>query len=130
MSAVGEDKSEGSSEKPTIYNSDKSIKTGYIQGWHSLSEADQEKVKAERARKRAARKTGQVTDDNAANLNRMKQLIKQNKKYKRTIKSLKRNTNDDGNNDDSTDDDNEDTDAGDQFGGKASKKKKKKVKFG
>ena len=129
VSAVGEDKSEGSSEKPTIYNSDKSIKTGYIQGWHSLSEADQEKVKAERARKRAARKTGPNSNDKSATSNRMKQLVKQNKKYKRQIKSLKRSTNDDGNNNDSTDDDDEDTDAGDQFGGKASKKKRKKVKF-
>ena len=129
VSAVGEDKSEGGSEKPTIYNSDKSIKTGYIQGWHSLSEADQEKVKAKRARKRATRKSGQNSNNNAATSNRMKQLAKQNKKYKRQIKSLKRSTNDDGNNDDSTDDDDEDADAGDQFGGKASKKKRKKVKF-
>ena len=31
MSAVGKDKLEDGSEKPTIYNSNKSIKTGYIQ---------------------------------------------------------------------------------------------------
>ena len=86
-------------------------------------------MKAERARKRAARKTGPNSNDKSATSNRMKQLVKQNKKYKRQIKSLKRSTNDDGNNNDSTDDDDEDTDAGDQFGGKASKKKRKKVKF-
>ena len=47
-------------------------------------------------------------------------MKEQNQKYKRAIKSLKRSNTDDVDNDAE-----EDLDAGDQFGGKASKKKKK-----
>ena len=129
VSAVGKDKSEGGSKKPTIYNSNKLIKTGYIQGWHSLSNADQEKIKARCARKRAAWKTDQSKKDDASTFTCMKQLIKQNKKYKQHIKSLKRSTTDNGNNDDFTNNDDEDADMGNQFGRRASKKKRKKVKF-
>ena len=63
-----------------------------------------------------------------SNANRMKQLIAQNKKHRRTIKSLKRTQRDDedcaGNGGDGSG--GSDTDAGDQFGGKHSKKKGKK----
>ena len=58
----------------------------------------------------------------------MKQLIKQNKKYKQQIKSLKRSTTDNRNNDNSTNDDDEEADTGNQFGRRVSKKSKK-VKF-
>ena len=47
-------------------------------------------------------------------------MKEQNQKYKRAIKALKRS-----NTDDVDDDAEEDLDTGDQFGGKASKKKKK-----
>ena len=123
MSAVGKDKLKGRRKKPTIYNSNKLTKTGYIQGWHSLSEADHEKVKAKRVRKRAAWKTVQSNKDNTSNSNCMKQLVKQNKKYKQQIKSLKRSTTDNSNTDNSTNNDDEDADAGDQFGGRTSKKR-------
>ena len=74
VSAVGGDKSViGDGNKPTIYNADMSIKTGFIQGWNSLSEADKEKVKAERARKRGTKKPG--NKEEAVNANRLKQLV-------------------------------------------------------
>ena len=67
-------------------------------------------------------KDGRSKDDASTN-NRLKQLAESNKKMRRQIKALKRkSTKDDTpiNDDDST------IDAGDEFGGKASKKSKKK----
>ena len=126
ISAVGGDKSViGDGNKPTIYNADMSIKTGFIQGWNSLSEADKEKVKAERAWKRGTKKPG--NKEEAVNANRLKQLVKQNRKYKRQIKSLKRNNAVDEDTDVSIDDDNDEEDAGDQFGGKAARRKRRKL---
>ena len=57
---------------------------------------------------------------NQSDANQLKRLKKRNSKYKRTIKALRRNQEGDD------EDADEDIDAGDQFGGKNSKKKKKR----
>ena len=94
--------------------------------WRSLSREDQDKVRAER-KKLGITKGGKGGGSKASEANRMKQLAAQNKKYKCTIKALKRKPS----GDDATgttvgaSDSDSDTDAGDQFGGKHSKKKKK-----
>ena len=130
MSAVGKDKLKDRSDKPTIYNSNKPIMTGYIQRWHSLSKANyQENVQAKRAHKLVAWKTGQSNKDDAATSNCMKQPVTQNNNYKQQIKFLKRSAIDNSNNNDLSNNDNKVEDACNQFGGKASKKKKKRVKF-
>ena len=72
VSAFGKDKSYGRREKTTIYNINKSIKTSYIPGWHNLSKANQENVKAKHAQKWSAWKTGQSNKDDAATYNCMK----------------------------------------------------------
>lgn len=110
-----------------IYNADGSINTGFIPHWRSLSKEDQDKVRAER-KKLGITKGGKGSGNKATDVNRMKQLTAQNKKYKRTIKALKRKPS----GDDATgttagaSDSDSDTDAGDQFGGKHSKNKNKK----
>ena len=113
---------------PAIYNSDGTIKTGMISGWHDLSRSDKNIVISERKRlgirpgigknKTWSRTDGEHTKAN--NANRMKQLEEQNKKYKRTIKAMKRK----GDDEQAENDSNGITDAGDTFGGKVTKKKK------
>ena len=114
-----------------IYNADGSITTGHIPDWRSLSRADRDKVIAERKRLGITKgmgrgngyKSGGGKGNNASNdTNRIKQLQKQNKKYKRQINALKRS--DTISTAGATDDDSA-TDAGDGFGGKAAKKNKK-----
>jgi hypothetical protein len=109
----------------SIHNADGTIKLGYIPNWRSLSNADHDKVKEERKRLGLQKGAAKKGNSSAANSNRMKQLQAQNKKYKRTIKSLKRSSKAADTDDDSNDDD---IDAGDQFGGRVSKKKTKKKK--
>ena len=114
-----------SSDSSGIHKPDGSINTGHIPNWRNLSQADRDMVFAERKRLGLSKgKTGGkgARRPNNAEGNRLKQLTEQNKKYKRQIKAFKRS--DDLTNDgDST---GGDTDAGDQFGGKASKRAKKK----
>ena len=130
ISGVGTttDTTKGSSN---IRKPDGTIITGHIPNWRSLSQADRAIVYAERERlglnkNKRGNKNANGSNTNAES-NRSKQLAEQNKKLKRQIKALKRST---INNDDTTNnDDNSNgdaTDAGDQFGGKNSKKSKKK----
>ena len=131
ISAVGTSVSSISSggSDASIHNADGSIITGYIPAWRSLSKEQRAIVHAERKRLGISPgKTKPSGGANKADANRMKQLLAQNKKHKRTIKALRRSNGsndgaDDGGDDESHD---SDTDAGDAFGGKRSKKKGKK----
>ena len=114
-----------SANQTGIHKPDGSINTGHIPDWRNLTQADRDLVFAER--KRLGLSKGKVSGKGArrsgnAESNRLKQLTDQNKKYKRQIKAFKRSPDDTANDGDST---GGDTDAGDQFGGKASKKKKR-----
>ena len=93
----------------------------YLTGVHCLT-AYKKKVLAERAKlKVKLGKGGKGTDnDEQKNNNKLAQLKKQNSKYKRVIKALKRSQPQD---DDEGRDAAETEDAGDIFGGKNSKKK-------
>ena len=76
-------------------------------------------------RKDFIKRLGKVSDKSKKTFhpsesNQLKQLIEQNKKYKRQIKALKHSNPTDT----TTDDPYEDQDAGDLFGGKAGKKSK------
>lgn len=106
-----------------IFNPDGSIKTGYISNWNSLTKEEKNKVFAEKKRLKAKR-LGRDVDKSKetqkpSDANQLKQLVEQNKKYKRQIKALKRSKTAD------SDDPEEDQDAGDLFGGKAAKRNKK-----
>ena len=93
-----------------IFNSDGSIRTGYITNWNSLCKEDKNKAFAERKRSKGKR-PGKAKDDqpkDSVNANRLKQLIEHNKKQKRTIQALKRSKPDES----SIEDPEEDTDAG------------------
>lgn len=113
-----------------IRKPDGTIITGHIPHWRNLSPADRALVYAERERLGLTKRKGGAKNGKGSNNvynNRANQLAEQNKKLKRQIKAFKRsNSNNDGNtnNDDNSNDG--DTDAGDQFGGKQSKKAKKK----
>ena len=128
ISGVGSHQGGGSNDQNGIYNADGTIKTGHIPNWRSLSDADRETVKAERKKlgitKKGNNNNGANTNQSKADANRLKQLAAQNKKMKRQIKALKRSNSKDNDDDDDASDG--DTDAGDQFGGKASKRSKKK----
>lgn len=117
----------GQPDNTTIYKEDGKINTGFIPNWRSLSTADRELVHEERKRLGISSKGkgGRNKKAYSNDSNRMKQLQRQNKKYKRQIKSMKRkpSTNDDD--DANKDDSNDDIDAGDEFGGRNSKKNKK-----
>ena len=102
-------------------------RTGGDTSWKTLSQDDKNIVMNERNRlgKRGGKggKGGSVKHKAASDSNRLKQLDDQNKKYKRTIKSLKRRPSQADNGDDKgTDNKSEDDDAGDQFGGRNSKR--------
>jgi hypothetical protein len=131
ISAVGKSVSFSSSSgnDASIHNSDGTINTGFIPNWRSLSKEQRDTVMAER--KRLGISGGKSTGkSNKTDANRLKQLITQNKKHKRTIKSLRRTSSgskdDDGASDGGDESGDSDTDAGDQFAGKRSKKKGKK----
>jgi hypothetical protein len=106
-----------------IYAADGTIRTGHISNWRTLSEEDRNKVKDERKKLGMKRNGNKGANHNAykSDTNRLKQLSAQNKKMKRQIKALKRNTK---KSDVANEDSDGDTDAGDQFGGRASKRKK------
>ena len=119
---------------PSIYNTDGTINTGHIDHWHKIPLADRNKFYAERKKlgikydvnKRSGESSSSSsTSAFAKQSNTIKQLKATMKKQKRTIKSLKRRNISEGKEDINSD---SDADAGDQFGGKASKKKKKKNK--
>ena len=120
----------GTNGESGIYNADGSINTGYIPNWRSLSNDDKDKVRQERKRLGIKRpngkwRNGSESGGDKVNANRMKQLVAQNKKYKRSVKALKRRINGQGGKSPDEDGDSDsDIDAGDQFGGKNSKKKK------
>ena len=127
-SAKTSDPGNNDNKRSDIYNDNGSIITGHIPNWRNLSQADRNKVFAERERLGISkRKNGsdqsKSNNVNAANDNRIKQITEQNKKYKRQIKALKRSKTPNNKNDANSDNDN--ADAGDQFGGKNSKKKAK-----
>lgn len=136
VSKTGDD--DGEDGSASIYNADGTINTGYIPNYRSLSQSDRDKVDAERKRLGISRPSGKKgkgsggrgggSSMSPGDSNRLKQLSKQNRKYKRTIKSLKRSkaTNDDSSDDNNDDDD--DTDAADQFGGRAAKRNSKQKK--
>jgi hypothetical protein len=123
-------RNEGGGGSSSIIKSDGSINTGYIPNWRALTQEDRDTVMAERAKlgisgNGKGKGKGKTGNPGSAEANRLKQLTKQNKVYKRQIKSLnKKVTFDDDDSDEESKDD--EVDAGDQFGGKASKKRKKK----
>ena len=129
ISGVGTSSSHGK-RSSDIYSSDGSIITGHFSNWRSLSKEDRAIVIAERKRLglTGRKSSGSNSDKNGkSDINRINQLSAQNKKYKRQIKALKRQSkidNVDDGEDDTTND--ADIDAGDQFGGKASKRYRKK----
>ena len=112
----------------SIYNADGSINTGHHPNWLQLSASDRKIVNDERSRLGLGKKNkgkgqksgkgGAVTDPKVEN--QINQLKKANAKHKRTIASLKKDTNDDEENADAKD---IEADAGDSFGGKAKKSK-------
>ena len=112
----------------SFYNADGSINTGHHPNWLQLSASDRKKVNDERSRLGLGKKNkgkgqksgkgGAVTDPKVEN--QINQLKKANAKHKRTIASLKKDTNDDEENADAKD---IEADAGDSFGGKAKKSK-------
>ena len=110
-------------KNPAIHNADGSIKTGEVPGWAQLTYDDKKKVFAERKRLGIRYKSQGKEQEkkSGSDANKMKQLTKQNKLYKRKIKALKRS-----NDDDEEDDQSEEKveDAGDAFGGKKRKAKK------
>ena len=118
----------GDKGSDSIYNKDGSIITGYIPDWNSLSRKDRSIVIAERKKLgvRGPSTRGKGPNQTAMDANRMKQLETQNKKYKRAIKALQAKRTDDETASTADDDDSVDLDAGDQFGGKNSKKQKRK----
>ena len=133
ISAAGKSVSFNSSSgsDTSIYNSDGTINTGFIPNWRSLSKEQCDTIMNERKRLGISGGKSKHSKGNSGKLdiNRMKELISQNKKHKRTIKSLKRTSNSKDNNGTSArgnKSDNSGTDAGDQFAGKRSKKKGKK----
>ena len=114
--------STGNGYQDGTYKADRIINTRYILNWISLSDSYKKKFISER--KKQGVKLGDGKVSNTGNdLDKLKELKKQNTKFKSRIKALKKkvkNDNDDG------DDNDEPEDAGDQFGGKQSKKKSKK----
>ena len=112
--------------KSGIYNADGTINTGHHPNWKELSVDDHKKVNNERARlglgrngRKGNRKTPSTSRNSKAAQNQIKQLKEANAKHKRTIASLKK----DSDNESVKDDGDIEIDAGDAFGGKAKKAK-------
>ena len=100
----------------------------WIPNWNQLSKGDWDKIQAERRKKGVKlEKSGKCVSYISRNNKAWKTLRKQNKKFKRQIKALKRT--DVGKDDDSCeeDDDNEPSDAGDAFGGRKKIRPRRKV---
>ena len=104
-----------------IYNADGAIITGHIDSWKSLSMEERKIVMDERKRlKIRYNRSGKQPSPTATQIDQLKKLKNQNKRFKRKIKAMKSKI---SKND--QDSDEEDIDAGDQFGGKNAKKKAK-----
>lgn len=121
-------------DKSGIYNSDGSIRTGFISNWKDLSDADKELVKQERQKKKSGKGHGASSRKGGdhkqakSQLNTINQLKASNLKFKRQIKALKRVSFEDDDHNSAASNTSEDFDAGDQFGGKNAKKQSKEKK--
>ena len=122
-----------SSGTGSIYKEDGSIKADqYIPNWNELSAEDRSKVMAERKRLNIRLGRGGKGHQNpkgGKNSGQSSQALKkQNSKFKRQIKALKRKmkSKDDNDNDANNSESEEEKDAGDSFGGRESKKNQKK----
>ena len=106
-----------------IHNEDGSIITGYIENWRDLNKQQRETVIKERSRLgiKLDKQKGGKSD---VSKKKASKLLKQNKRLRRQVKALKKNSKGEDENDE--DDNSTDDDAGDQFGGKQAKKKSKK----
>ena len=99
----------------------------WIPNWNQLNKGDHDKILAERRKKGVKLgKDGQAGSYTSGNNKALKTLRKQNNKFKRQIKALKRTDGGKDNDADDKDDDNDLSDAGDAFGGHNRKKAKKK----
>ena len=119
----------GSNGTSSIYDADGTIRTGYIENWDQLSNADKKIVFNERKRlgiKFNRKDDSSISSSSApvARSNTIKQLKQALKKSKRQIMSLKRAASGKINSEGKQDDYDVEG-VGDQFGGKASKKRKK-----
>ena len=115
MSAV----STGCGYQNGAYKSDRTTNTAYIHNRRFQSNADKKKVIDERKKQRV--KLGDGKESKTVNeLDNIKELKKQNPKFKRKIKAIKKNVTNDH---DKGDDNDKPEDSGDQFGGKQSKEK-------
>ena len=114
----------------SICRSDGTIKTGKFTNWSDLTPSERAKVAAERKRLGIPSPGGNGKGGKAGNLSKLNEFKKKANKYKRQAAALKKQVvkfNEDGkNNDDDDDDDTPEQDAGDQFGGRASKKGRKR----
>lgn len=111
---------------PSIYKADGSIKVDeFIPNWKDLPMEDKRKLLAERKKlkiKLGRGGKGNITNDTPKQVSQYK---KQNAKYKRTIKALKKTIRFKEDDEEKDGDDADERDAGDQFGGKNTKKTKR-----
>ena len=111
-----------------ILNSDGSINTGFIEGWHQLSKEDRKIVNDERAKNKAKRGQGgkggrKPSTHYKKTFSKQKADIKSlNTKVEEQARKISQLTR---NNDDDDEEDTPTNDAGNQFGGRQSKKAKK-----
>ena len=110
----------------SIYRSDGTIKTGKFTNWSELTPADRAKVAAERKRLGVPSPGGSSKKGKAGDLAKLNKFKKDAKKYKRQVAALKKKVVKFKEGEDDDDDEESPEDAGDQFGGRASKKGKKK----
>ena len=96
------------------YKYDGTINTVYIPNWGSLSNADKKKVFSER-KKKGVKLWDWKGSKSGNNIDNLKELEKQNYKFKSKIKLLKKKVT---NNNDEGDVNNEPEDSGKTFGGK------------
>ena len=101
----------------------------FLPDWQSYPHEVKKKILSERRRLGIQLGRGGHQNQNASNPSKLSRLKKDNEKFKRKIKALQKlnpSADQDDDQSDNSDVDGEPIDAGDQFGGKASKKKKKK----
>ena len=120
----------GSKGTSSIYAADGTIRTGHIENWKQLSNADKKIVYNERKRlgvkfQRKDDSSLSSTSTSAGSVNTIKQLKQALKKSKRQIMSLKRGSSSNNNDIEGNTKNDDDDDAGDQFGGKSTKRSKK-----
>ena len=113
---------ETSGNSSAILDDDGKIKTGHYPNWKELSQIDHQAVISERKKRgiRSSKGSGKSKPDRSKLQNR-------NNKYKRQIASLKKRLKESTGEDSEESQGDDDADAGDQFGGKRSKKAKKKA---